>query len=254
MLEHVKLLILDIDGVIYCGNDAIPGAQNALEELQKRGFIVKFLTNDGVNSRHSRAKALNSLGFNIEPANIYTAASLAAEYLRRMGSPRTMFLFEGDSLQEFFNIPVDEDQPEFVLVGDFFHCYDFERLDRAFRAIMDGAGLLAVQRNRYWAAGPRPIIDIGLWVAGIEYCTGVSAKIIGKPEIGCYKFVCSESNVEPQDAIMVSDDLYSDLKGAYEAGLRIIHVTDCSVNLPMPAPVIPDLTIPNLSALSSFLA
>ncbi len=246
-LSSIRLLIIDIDGVIYCNNAVPPGISGAITILRERGLIVKYLTNDAVSSRYSRAKELNASGLNVDPSDIYTAASLTANFLRLMGSPRTMMLLEGEAIEEFHGIPIVEHDPQIVVVADIFGSYNFAKLNKAFLSIRNGAHFVAMQRNRFCSAGGLPTIDVGFWVAGLEYCTGIQAEVIGKPSVTSYLSICRDVNVKAEQAAMLSDDLSSDLLGAHNAGLTTIHLTDCSVPSGIKTYTNPDVIVPNLA-------
>src|SRR5437660_805888 len=83
--SSIRLVILDIDGVIYYNDLAVPGASMAIQTLREHGFLVKFLTNDAVSSRTSRANELNALGFEVTASDIFTPASLAARSIKLLG-------------------------------------------------------------------------------------------------------------------------------------------------------------------------
>jgi ribonucleotide monophosphatase NagD (HAD superfamily) len=112
---------------------------------------------------------------------------------------------------------------------------------------MNGAQFIATQRNRYWSSGSGPIVDIGFWIAGLEYCTGVEAEVIGKPSINSYLTVCRDTGIRVDNTVMVSDDVLSDLAGAKKAGLSTVHTTDYSVRTNATITLAPDLTVSNLS-------
>jgi HAD superfamily hydrolase (TIGR01458 family) len=225
---------------------SVPGAREAIAMLRKSGLIIKFLTNDAFNSRFSRAQELNTLGFDVHPSDIYTAASLTADYLRLLGSPQTMLLLEGECSEEFEGIPIVDHDPQVVVVGDCFSSYNFDKLNHAFSSIRNGAHYIAMQKNQYCSKGGEPIIDVGFWVAGIEYCTAKQAKVIGKPSVSSYEIICQDAGIAVEKAAMVSDDLSSDLVGAHNAGLLTIHATDYWVPMSLKPFFSPDLVVPDL--------
>ncbi len=165
--NEVSLVILDIDGVIYNNHTIVQGASEAVMLLRKHGLVVKFLTNDAISSRSLRAQELNALGFDVLASDIYTATSLTAHYLQLVGSPRTLLLLEGEGKQEFQELPIVEYNPQCVVVGDCFNSYSFDKLNRAFIAIRNGAIFIAMQRNRCWSIDGDLVIDTGFWVAGL---------------------------------------------------------------------------------------
>jgi HAD superfamily hydrolase (TIGR01458 family) len=252
-LQHIRLFIMDIDGVLCWGDDAIPRAPEAIDALLMSGKEVRYLTNDSVSSRTSRASELHEQGFHVSPDEIYTASSLTAQYLRSLGSPSSLVLSGGEGLEEFVGITLVQDSAEVVVVGDFFDSYSRSLLERAYDAVINGAQLIATQKNRHWMFGDQPRIDLGFWVAGLEYCAGIEAKVIGKPSIECYQIVLQDAGASHHEAAMVSDDLYSDLAGAKRAGLTTIHISSHPVpseTIDIPAA---DLTIESLAELARLL-
>lgn len=248
--KQLRLLLLDIDGVLFSGLNPIPGAAEAIHKLRGAGISIRLLTNDAVSSRASRLAEFTQYGFDVAIEEIYTASYLTAEYLRMHGSPSVMLLLGGEGRNEFADISVTETDPQVVVVGDYFDDYVREHLQKAFDAVLNGAQLIAAQKNRYWMDGERPMIDIGFWVAGLEYCTRKRAKIIGKPAVESYLTVLHRCGVSPEQAAMASDDPYSDLLGAKRAGLRTVHVLAPGHPPPRSKYPRPDLTVSNLLELA----
>jgi ribonucleotide monophosphatase NagD (HAD superfamily) len=86
---------------------------------------------------------------------------------------------------------------------------------------MDGAALLALHRNRYWHAGERGVlIDAGAFIVGLEYASGVTAEVMGKPSSGFYHLALSSLGLPAPEVLMVGDDLLNDGRGAAQAGCR----------------------------------
>jgi HAD superfamily hydrolase (TIGR01458 family) len=111
-----------------------------------------------------------------------------------------------------------------VLVGDLGDEWDFSTLNRAFRELMDGADLLALQRDRYWQKGEALALDAGPFVAALEYATGKTATVAGKPSASF--FLAALESLRPDGVnsaagvVMVGDDLWGDIAGAQGAGLE----------------------------------
>lgn len=252
VLSDKRLFIIDIDEVLCSHDVALPGAHEAIDALRRAGKEIRFLTNDAWSSRDSRAKELHEQGIRISPHEIYTSSFLTASYIRSLGSPPTLLLSGGEGVKEFAGIPLREDSVEVVVVGDLFDSYSRTALERAYSAVINGARLIAMQNDQYWMDGDTPRINIGFWVAGLEYCTGTRAKVIGKPAIESYHFVLQDVGVSPAEALMISDSLDSDLVGAKKAGLFTIHIQR-SLPMILNTEALPaDLTIESLSEVVQF--
>jgi HAD superfamily hydrolase (TIGR01458 family) len=117
-----------------------------------------------------------------------------------------------------------DEGPDAVIMGDLGEAFGFAILNRAFRMVMDGGELIALQKNRFWLTGEGLSLDAGPFVAAIEYATGKEAIVVGKPSASFFDLVLGDLGVEADDAAMVGDDVESDIGGALGAGLRAILV------------------------------
>jgi HAD superfamily hydrolase (TIGR01458 family) len=97
-------------------------------------------------------------------------------------------------------------------------------LDRAFRHVMAGAELVALQKNRYWRRGDGLSLDVGPFVAALEYATARAAHVVGKPAPGFFDGVLRGLGGAAREAAMVGDDVESDVGGALAAGLSGVLV------------------------------
>ncbi len=111
-----------------------------------------------------------------------------------------------------------------MIVGDLGEGWDYEVLNRAFRQLMDGAALIALQKNRYWETAEGLSLDAGPFVSALEYATGREAEVVGKPSPAFFELALGELGVSADHAAMVGDDVEADVGGAMEAGLAGILV------------------------------
>ncbi len=116
--------------------------------------------------------------------------------------------------------------PEVVVIGDIGDRWSHHLLNEAFRYVMDGASLVALQRGRYWLGPTGLEIDAGSYVAALEYATGTTAVVCGKPNAEFFEAAVVELGGRAvrrsggRDVVMVGDDLWSDIQGAQRAGLQ----------------------------------
>jgi phospholysine phosphohistidine inorganic pyrophosphate phosphatase len=127
-------------------------------------------------------------------------------------------------LEDLREITLTEDNPNHVLVGDLGEGFTYGRLTTAFRCLMGGAGLIALQKNRYWRREDGLALDAGPFVAALEYASGKSATVVGKPEKGFFQLALEDLGLGSQEVAMVGDDAEADVAGAQAAGLRGIQV------------------------------
>jgi HAD superfamily hydrolase (TIGR01458 family) len=125
---------------------------------------------------------------------------------------------------DFADLQEDDDRPDAVIVGDLGEDFAYLVLNRAFRHVMDGAELIALQRNRFWLRADGLSLDVGPFVAALEYATGREAYVVGKPAPGFFEEVLRAARASPDSSAMVGDDVETDVGGALGAGLAGILV------------------------------
>ena len=135
------LLIIDLDGVLEFSH-GVPGEARALlERLRAAGYTIRFLTNDGINSRTSRRAESASAGIELDIDELYTASHLTARYVLEHRLAPILPLLGEPALEEFSGIELSETDPAAVVIGDWFPHYDYERLKLAHAALEGGAEL-----------------------------------------------------------------------------------------------------------------
>lgn len=210
-------VLLDIDGVLYQGSRPLAGARDALKRLHDSGVPVSFVTNTSRSSRAQVAAKLQRLGFPVPPERIFTAPIATADAARERGltpyllvHPRILPDLEG----------LGGTRPDAVLIGDAGEHFTHRTLNAAFRLLIEGAPLLAIARNRYFRDDNGLSLDMGAYVAALEYAAGVEAELFGKPAAGFFHAAVKRLGVEPERVLMVGDDVESDVIGALDAGLQ----------------------------------
>jgi HAD superfamily hydrolase (TIGR01458 family) len=109
-------------------------------------------------------------------------------------------------------------------VGDLAEDWNFAILNNAFRNLMGGAELVAIQRNRYWHTGDGLALDAGPFVAALEYGSGKAATLIGKPSPAFFGTAALELGLAKAEIAVVGDDLETDVLGARQAGMAGVAV------------------------------
>jgi HAD superfamily hydrolase (TIGR01458 family) len=223
-LEGIEGLLLDLSGVVYVQDEAVPGAAEALEKLRRNDIPIRLVTNTTMRPRRSILERLERLGFAADPAELITPATLAKRRCDEAGYG-SVALVVLDELREDLQDLEESDGPvEAVIVGDLGDGWDYGILNRAFRQLMDGADLIALQKNRYWETAEGLSLDAGPFVSALEYATGRQAEVVGKPSNAFFQLALSELGVSADRAAMVGDDVEADVGGAINAGLAGILV------------------------------
>jgi HAD superfamily hydrolase (TIGR01450 family) len=256
-------LIVDLDGVVWLGGEAIEGAVEAVAALRARGTRLLFLTNDPSSSRDEQVARLATIGIAAGTDDVMTSAAATARFLgdRDDLRGRSAFVIGSAAFQReiadagFPLVPAAEaERAQIVVVGG--HSgFGFAELRAATRALANGAQLFAAGRDRVLptAAGPDPAT--GAILASVEFASGATATVVGKPEPFMFQ-IAREALAGCQRVAVVGDNLASDIAGARRTGLDAILVltgtaTEADVDAAADAP---DLVLPSLAALAAALA
>jgi len=127
-------------------------------------------------------------------------------------------------LEEFEGIRRDDANPEVIVIGDIGDRWNYGLMSELFSSLVSGAKLVALHKGRYFEGEDGLILDIGGFVAGLEYASGVSATVIGKPSPTFFQSAVADMGLQPDRVAMVGDDIEADVGGAQRAGLAGILV------------------------------
>ena len=225
-MKNVQGFLIDLDGVLYSGNRSIDGAKEAIEFLKENRYPFRCVSNTTRKSRHSVARHLSSLGFEIPENHIFTPPLAAIAYMKKTGRVGYYLLATGDVDTDFEEIKNNspDARPDWVIVGDAGDKVTYGSMNTAFRFLMDGAELLALENDRYWMADDGLSLAAGPVVKALEYATGKSALVMGKPSQTFFNLALEDMHLRPEQVAMIGDDIITDIGGAYHAGMKGILV------------------------------
>jgi HAD superfamily hydrolase (TIGR01458 family) len=223
-LDGVGALLLDLSGVIYVEDEAVPGAAEALNQLREAGLPIRLVTNTTMRPRRSILDRLDRLGIEADPSELLTPATLARRRCEEAGYDSVSLVVLDELREDLEGLEESEGRVDAVIIGDLGDRWDYQVLNRAFRRLMDGADLIALQKNRYWETAEGLSLDAGPFVAAVEYAADREAVVVGKPSEAFFELALSDLGVEPSAAAMVGDDVEADVGGALDAGIRGILV------------------------------
>jgi HAD superfamily hydrolase (TIGR01458 family) len=111
-----------------------------------------------------------------------------------------------------------------VVVGDLGRDFSYDILNNAFLALRKGARLIALQKNRFWRTEKGPALDVGPWVAALEYAAETEATVVGKPNPSYFETALEDMGLPASQVAMIGDDIQSDIMGAQAVGAKTILV------------------------------
>ena len=214
--------------MLHVSGEAIPGAPEAVRTLREAGHRLRFLTNNTTRARWKLAAELRSLGIELADDEIATTPLAAARLLEGL----RVLALTMESIREDLarHVELVDENAEVVLVGgadeteETSDVFRYENLNRAFAELREGARLVCLHKNRWWQTASGPLLDAGAFVAGLEYAAEAEADVVGKPTATYFEAALEELDAAPSDAVMVGDDVESDVGGAKRIGMRGVLV------------------------------
>jgi len=218
----IKAVLLDLGGVVYVGDSLLPGAARAIARLRSEGFALCFVSNVTRQSAASLRTALQSMGLVIGDDPLLTPALAARGYIERNGLRPHLLVHP--RLEEDFS-DVKEGETDAVIIGDAGGLFAYENLNRAFRVLNRGAPLVALAANKVFRdADGKLSLDAGAFVTALSFASGVEPVVLGKPSGDFFRLALDAAGCDPGEAVMIGDDVESDIGGALAAGIRGILV------------------------------
>lgn len=206
-------LLIDLDGVIYLQEKLIPGAIETIHYIQRKRIPHRFVTNTSTFSRRQVLAKLAQVGIVVSPADLFTAPIAAAQYLRAVPGARCYFFASPNLREDFAGIAGVKEHPTHVVIGDVGKRFSYSSMNRVFRMVLDGAEMIALQKNRFWITPERLTLDAGAFVAALEYAMDKVARLFGKPSVEFFLQACESLQCSPTEVIMVGDDLKANIAG-----------------------------------------
>jgi glycerol-1-phosphatase len=222
LAEAYDVLLFDLDGVVYIGGTAIPGAPEALQEAKRSGAHVAYVTNNASRTPAAVAALLEGMGAPVTEADVVTSAQAAARLLADKLPPKSKVLVIGATalrlaVRERGLVPVSaaRENPAAVVQG-FGPGIDYGRLAEGGLAVNAGALFVATNADSTIpnALGTAP--GNGSLLQVIEHATGTAPIVAGKPEPPLHRE--SVIRTGAKRPLVIGDRLDTDIEAAYNTG------------------------------------
>jgi glycerol-1-phosphatase len=252
------LLLVDLDGVVYRGPEAVPGMPELLTRRARAGDTIMYVTNNSRWHRTQYEARLASLGAPVTAASIVTAARATARALaERSEPPRRTMVFGGPGLgQEIRDArlrtvaatPIGlAARPDALVVGVDFSL-SFRRLSIAADAVRAGALFVATNRDPVYPVPGGLVAGAGSIVAALIVAAGREPDlVIGKPEPGLFREAAAMAGQPVEEAVVIGDGLGTDILAARRVGARSVLMLT-GVSRPEHLALVPDAERPTFVA------
>jgi len=211
----IRALLLDLDGTVFRGNTAIPGAEKTLERLRKMGIGLFFLTNGNNRTRAQYVQKLKRMGLNAREKEVYTSAYATAEYIKDNHPGKSVFCVSEGGIQEELRekgIRVVEDDSAGIVAVGLDRKFDYKKLTIAFHAIAKGALFIATNEDPAFPVEEGSLPGAGAMVGAIEKSSGVKPLLIGKPNRYGIELLLRHNSLKRSEVLIVGDRLQTDIK------------------------------------------
>ena len=238
---RVRLVIFDLDGVVYRGAEPISGAAELVAWLHEAGVAVRFATNNSMVAREGYVERLGAMGIATSVEEIVTSSSATVEHLHRHAPDvRQVLAIGAEGLREELTaagfdttmagdvtaaVPGGalEERYDAVIVG-LDPSFDYARLSSGMSAVAGGARLIATNADARYPTPAGFLPGAGSIVASLAAATGVTPEVIGKPEPAMFRAIIEAAGVPAAETVVVGDNPASDIAGARRAGCASILV------------------------------
>ena len=254
-LSGIDTVLLDLDGTLYVGSQVVPGAPKAVRWLRDQGLTVRFTTNTDSIPPATLADRLARLGFPAAEDELVTPIAVAGRLFASTDEARVLAVAADGVCQLLAGVLAGPGQPvTHVLVADPSDGATYDDLDAAFRALRAGAELVATQVNRIAVRDDGEHLDTGGWVRLLEYATGSSARVLGKPSPEFFTAPLDALGRGASTALVVGDDLAADIGGGRSVGAATVLVRSGKGDRPQPgAGAEPDAVVDSVADLPGLL-
>ncbi|MDP9799928.1 HAD superfamily hydrolase (TIGR01450 family) [Arcanobacterium wilhelmae] len=228
LVEIADLMLTDLDGVAYLGQQEAPYAAEGIAAARERGVHPVYVTNNSSRPPAKVAQHLSSLGIPTEATDVInTAITGVMQVAQHVPAGSKVLAVGGEGVFEalrdagFDVVTSAEDDPAAILQG-FAEHVSWVELSEIALAIRKGALYVATNLDATMPRERGETIGNGSLVAAVVNATGVEPLSAGKPAPDMYKLAVERTGLS--SPIAIGDRLDTDMVGANAAGIISVHV------------------------------
>ena len=271
MTHQIDGFIFDLDGTVYLGEAALPGAVETIAHLRQLGKRVLFVSNKPLYLREEYASKLTRLGIPTQVEEVITSAFVLARYLALTAPTLRFYVIGEENLRQemrgqglrVVNELNDQDPMEVIdpvgidaVVVAFDRTLDYRKLNTAYQALVTGAHFFATNGDNTCPMPGGAIPDAGATIAALEHITGRKVEVMaGKPSPIITQVALETLGSPPERCMMVGDRLETDILMGRQAGMHTaVVLTGVTRRADVDAAESkPDFVIDNLSGILSLI-
>jgi 4-nitrophenyl phosphatase len=261
ILRDIRHLVIDMDGVLWRGDEPIEHLQSFFGLLHERSIDHVLATNNSSRTPEQYTAKLARFGVEVAPEAILTASQVAAAYLAdRASQGAHVYAIGGDGLRRaletrgFELVASDAERADYVVVG-----WDtqltWKKLATAALLIHRGAGFVGTNPDVNYPTERGPAPGNGAQLAALETTTGIAPIVTGKPEPPMFEEAMRRMNARPATTAVIGDRLDTDIAGGVRLGLVTILVLSgiASETDVAGSPIKPDVVCADIGAVMDLI-
>ena len=237
---------MDLDGVVYVGDEPMPNAVESLVRLREAGKRLRFLTNNPRLTRLQISRRLANMGVEAREEEVVTSGWATAHYLREEGISSAYVLGSRGLIAEVLGAGievVDGGPCEAAVVGAD-DLVSYGHIQQAADGIFSGARFVATNADNTYPSPTGPLPGTGAIVAAVQTTTGAEPVVIGKPFPPMFDAALDSLGIGRERAVMIGDSPETDIEGAHRAGITGVLISEDGqhpTDIPAANAVVPDL-------------
>lgn len=250
-LSSISGVIMDMDGVLWRGDQILPGVGAFFDFLQRQGLPFVLATNNSAKAPADYVSKLSGMGIHgVSAGQIVTSGTATVDYLlTRYPVGTAIHVLGGDGLMALISGAgyVLSDDAGIVVSGIDIHL-TYDKLKRAALLIRRGADFIGTNADASIPVADGLAPGSGSILAALKTATDVEPLVIGKPGKPMFEAARHALGTAPENTLMIGDRLNTDIHGAQQAGLKaalvltgVATVEDVEVGLVKPDGVYTDL-------------
>jgi 4-nitrophenyl phosphatase len=224
LLKNIKAIVSDMDGVLWRGDEPLPGLIPLFDFLRERDLPFILATNNSRKTQDDYIHKLSKMGIkDIQHYNIITSGTATASYLQTQYPKGTkLYVIGGDGLKQTLvhaGFALTEESAEVVVCGiDFDLTYN--KMRTATLQIRKGAPFIGTNPDSSFPSPEGLVPGAGSILAMLESASDVTPTIIGKPARAMFESALRTLGTDPSETLMLGDRIGTDIQGAQAVGIQ----------------------------------
>ena len=225
-LRSRKGFLCDMDGVIYKGNQLLPGVREFVAWLYRENKEFLFFTNSSARTPRELQQKLGRMGLEVDERHFYTSALATAKFLSHQSPGCSAYVIGEPGLFNALHdahITFNDVDPDYVVIGETIN-YNYSLICKAMNHVLNGAKLIGTNTDLTGPSESGILPACRALVAPIELTTGKNAYYVGKPNPLMMRTGLQILGIHSGETAMIGDRMDTDIVAGIESGLDTVLV------------------------------